>query len=330
MTDPTAMAPGEPKPMTVVLVHWNQPDRCAATIEAFQDQGLPVRVLVVDNGSTPEARARLGEVVRDASGPVELLELGRNTGFGPAANAGFRRWLAAGSGAGLAAGSGAGLAAGSREWVALAPHDALPAVGTLAALVAAAEARPRAGLACADVGDGETPVFDPYFGGMTVAAQPGASGWETVDYPHGTLLIARRGLLEEVGLFDERYFAYCEETDLGLRARAAGWEVGLVHGVMVHNPSMRSGSPVTDYLMHRNTLLLVREHSGRYHAFIRFCIAIEQLVRSMVQPSYRPWIYSPRGRLRGMADFLRGRFGPPPESLLASSVEHRQVITPRS
>ena len=46
-------------------------------------------------------------------------------------------------------------------------------------------------------------------------------GWEPVDYPHGTLLLARRACLEDVGLFDERYFSYCEEADLGLRARAA-------------------------------------------------------------------------------------------------------------
>ena len=302
-------------PVTVVLVHWNQADRCSATIEAFRHQGVPVRLVVVDNGSTPAMVARLRDVVAAASGAgdaVELVELGRNTGFGPAANAGFRHWLA-----------GAGP---DDEWVGLAPHDALPAPGTLAALVAAAEARPRAGLACADVGDGETPVFDSYFGGMTVPSRVAEPGWETVDYPHGTLLIARRTMLEAVGLFDERYFAYCEETDLGLRARAAGWEVGLVHGVMVHNPSMRSGSPVTDYLMHRNTLLLVREHSGRYHAFIRFCIAVEQLVRGLVQPSYSPWIFSPRGRVRGMADFLRGRFGPPPGDLLAEAVEHQQVL----
>ena len=299
-------------PITVVLVHWNQADRCAATIEAFQHQGVAVRVVVVDNGSTPATVARLREVVAAAPGPTELVELGRNTGFGPAANAGFRHWMAS-------AGPG-------DEWVALAPHDALPAEGTLAALVAAADARPRAGLACADVGDGETPVFDPYFGGMTVPARVTSPGWETVDYPHGTLLIARRAMLEAIGLFDERYFAYCEETDLGLRAQAAGWEVGLVHGVMVHNPSMRSGSPVTDYLMHRNTLLLVRDHSGRYHAFIRFCIAVEQLLRGLVQPSYNPWIFSPRGRARGMADFLRGRFGPPPPAMLAEAVEQQEAL----
>lgn len=298
--------------MTVVLVHWNQPDRCADTIEAFQRQGVAVHLVVVDNGSDPSLLARLREVVGAAPGDTELVELGRNTGFGPAANVGFRRWLATGG--------------EPDDWVGLAPHDALPADGTLAALVAAAGARPRAGLACADVGDGETPVFDPYFGGMTVPARTAEPGWETVDYPHGTLLIARRATLEEVGVFDERYFAYCEETDLALRAADAGWETGLVHGVMVHNPSMRSGRPVTDYLMHRNTLLLVRDHSGRYHAFIRLCIAVVQLVRGVAQPSYNPWIFSARGRVAGMGDFLRGRFGPPPERLLAASVDHRQVV----
>ena len=91
---------------------------------------------------------------------------------------------------------------------------------------------------------------------------------------------------------------------------------------MVHNPSMRSGRPVTDYLMHRNTLLLVRDHSGRYHAFIRFCLALIHLTRGIVQPSYRPWIFSARGRAWGMFDFLRGRYGRPPDRLLAAAVEH--------
>jgi GT2 family glycosyltransferase len=288
-----------------VLVHWNQPERCARTIEAFARQGVATRIVVVDNGSEPGALARLREVV-DAAGPsAELIELGRNTGFGPAANVGFRHWLAGDGG----------------EWVALAPHDALPAPGTLATVIAAAAARSRAGLACADVGDGSVPVVDPYFGGMTVPAPGRGPGWESVDYPHGTLLVARRACLLDIGLFDERYFAYCEEAELGVRARAAGWEVGLVRGAMVTNPTMRSGSPAVDYLMHRNTLLLVREVSGRYHAGVRLVIAAWQLLRGLVQPSARPSLFSASGRLLGMVDFLRGRFGPPPAALLLEAGE---------
>jgi hypothetical protein len=82
---------------------------------------------------------------------------------------------------------------------------------------------------------------------------------------------------------------------------------------------MRSGSPAVDYLMHRNTLLLVREHSGPYHAFIRFNIAALQLLRGIVQPSSRAWLFSASGRALGMVDVLRGRYGPPPRILFGGA-----------
>ena len=297
--------------VTVVVVHWNQPARCADTLATLADQGVDVEAVVVDNGSAPAELAMLRDVVATAPVPVTLLEQGANTGFGPAANAGWRWWLAERTG----------------EWSVVVPHDALPAPGCIGELVALAEAQPRAGLACADVGDGEAPVYDPYFGGMTVPAG-GTAGWEAVDYPHGTLLLARRACLAEVGLFDERYFAYCEEADLGLRAKRSGWQVGLGRGIRVVNPTMRSGSPAVDYLMHRNTLLLVREHSGGYHAFIRLCIAVWQLVRGVVQPSSQAWMFSAEGRVWGIVDHLRGRVGPPPAFLLRQAGEPPGSVAP--
>lgn len=283
-------------PLTVVVVHWNRAAHCLRSLAQLRRQGVAVRPLVVDNGSRPDELAALRAGLEP---DVELLELGENRGFGPAANAGYRRWLAEGTG----------------EWVALMPHDALPDDGALAAMLAIAAERPRLGLLSADVGDGATPVIDPYFGGIT---RPAAvdEGFEPADHPHGTLMLARRGLLETVGLFDERYFAYCEEADLGLRATAAGWEVGLARGVMVRNPEMGPGSAAVAYLQLRNTLLLVRERSGRYHAAVRLLIALGQIARSVVQPSARDHLHHPRARLRGIADFLRGRYGPPPRHLL--------------
>lgn len=289
-------------------MHWNQPERCRDSLASLARQGVPVEAVVVDNGSHDLARLR--EVVSSAPVPTTLLEQGTNSGFGPAANVGWRWWLER----------------RTSTWSAVIPHDALPAEHTLARLVTLAEAQPRAGLACADVGDGEVPVYDPYFGGMTVPAprpaSPSSDGWwEPVDYPHGTLLLARRACLAEIGLFDEGYFAYCEEADLGLRAKRAGWQVGLARGVRVVNPTMRSGSPAVDYLMHRNTLRLVREHSGGYHAFVRLVIAGWQLARGVVQPSSRAWLFSAQGRWWGIVDHLRGRTGPPPAFLFAEAGE---------
>lgn len=289
-------APVPPPPLTVVVVHWNQSERCIRSLAQLERQDVEVRPLVVDNGSRPDQLA----AVRAALPPHgELLELGANQGFGPAANAGWRHWLATDTG----------------EWVALMPHDALPDDGALAALLAIAAERPRLGLLSADVGDGATPVVDPYFGGITRPASK-STGFEAADHPHGTLMLARRELLERVGLFDERYFAYCEEADLGLRATAAGYKVGLARGVMVRNPEMGPGSPAVAYLQLRNTLLLVRERSGIYHATIRLLIALWQIGRSVVQPSVRDHLHHPVARLLGVVHFVTRRFGPPPTRLL--------------
>jgi GT2 family glycosyltransferase len=158
-------------------------------------------------------------------------------------------------------------------------------------------------------------VIDPYFGGILAPATVN-EGWEPAGHPHGTLMVARRACLDGVGIFDERYFAYCEEADLALRAKAAGWESGLVRGAMVKNPYVGSASAAIDYLQLRNTLLLVREHSGAYHAFIRFCIALWHLASGAIIPTRRGPYWNVEGRVRALVDFLRGRYGPPPAHLL--------------
>jgi hypothetical protein len=258
-----------------------------------------VRVVVVDNGSEPEHL----EVVRRGLPPeVELVELPRNRGFGPGANAGFRHILA-------------NPHEGDAVLVGLAPQDAEPAPVCLARILAAVAERPRAGLACADFGDGATPIVDPYFGGILAPATVD-EGWEPAGHPHGTLMLTRRQVLEKVGLFDERYFAYCEEADLALRALDAGWETGLVRGAIVVNPDLGTRIGVIDYLQLRNTLLLVREHSGRYHATIRGLLAVGQLVSGLVSPARRGPYWDPGARVRALLDHARGRYGPPPAFLL--------------
>jgi GT2 family glycosyltransferase len=287
--------------LPVVILHWNRPARCGPTVERFLDQEVPggVRVVVVDNGSEPDAL----EQVRSGLPPgVQLVALPANRGFGPGANAGFRHVLDHPE-------------PGDADWIALAPHDAEPAPDCLARMMAAVGARPRAGLACADFGDGATPVVDPYFGGILAPATV-AEGWESAGHPHGTLMMVRRQVLEEVGLFDERYFAYCEEADLALRAAAAGWETGLIRGAIVVNPDLGTRVPVIEYLQLRNTLLLVREHFGRYHATIRALLGVGQLLAGLVAPSRRGPYWDPGARVRALADHARGRYGPPPAALL--------------
>lgn len=282
-------------PIAVVVVHHDRPARCRVTIERLRTQTVPTRLIVVDAASSPDARDEVAAAVAERPEDT-FIAADANLGYGPGGNVGWRHWLEHGTGA----------------WVGLCPHDALPEPDCLERLLAAAAVRPRAGLVSADVGDGASPVVDRYFGTLLRPAAV-TEGWEPVDYPHGTLLLARRALLEEVGLFDERYFSYCEEADLGLRARAAHWEVGLVRGARVTNPDLSASVATVDYLQQRNTLLLTRDHFGRYAATVRLVTGVIQLAVQSLLPSRRPLIFDAAARRRAIRDHLRGCYGPPPE-----------------
>ena len=283
-------------PVHVILVHWNQAEACVQTADRFLDQaGVAVTLTVVDNGSDP---AHLRVLRADLAGRAELVEVGFNSGFGGAANVGLRRWLDAGAG----------------EWVAVAPHDACPDEKAIATIVDGLVDQPDVGLVSADVGDGFTPIVEPFLGTID-GPQTVREGFEDADYAHGTLHLFRRPCIRQIGVFDERYFAYCEEADLGLRAKAAGWRVGVMRGATVHNPHSSTPHAVIDYLKERNTLLLLRDHYGWRQAAFRGGVAAWQLIAGLVDPSTRAHFYDPGARLRALIDAARGRYGPPPSAL---------------
>ena len=287
-------------PVNAVLVHRDQPERCAESITAFEAQTVPIKVTVIDNGSSPRALDLLRRLVPG----VEIVETGENLGFGPGANVGFRRWLA-----------GEVPSDGPAGWIVLAPHDALPEPDCVERLLAAVAETSRAGLVSAEFGPGQefVPVLDKIMGGL-YQTTPRGEGWQDVDYPHGTLLLARGEMLREVGLFDERFFAYCEEVDLALRAKRAGWKVGMVWGAVVRNGRLPQ-QLLADYLQVRNTLLLVQENSGWYCAAWR-CLFAGMVITSKAVRNPRQASVHARLEGRAVYDFLRRRFGPPPPSVL--------------
>lgn len=232
-------------------------------------------MIVVDNAS---------ESMPEVDGVDDLIALSHNTGFGGGANAGLEQFLKRDEG----------------EWVAVLPHDVDIGDGCFDRIVSVVQHEPGIGLACAEFGSDEIPIIDPYFGGMTVPGHR-AGDWVAAGYPHGTFLVARRACLEQVGLFDEAYFAYCEEADLAERARRQGWRCAQVWGAVVRNTDLSSAA-VSDYLNARNTLHFVRRWFGRYRAGIRLVITVAELG----DPLQR----------QAAIDFLRGRWGAPPVEVL--------------
>jgi GT2 family glycosyltransferase len=90
---------------------------------------------------------------------------------------------------------------------------------------------------------------------------------EEVLMASGSAALFRRAMLDDIGGFDDDFFLYCEDTDLGLRARWAGWKCLYVpQAVVEHHYSHSAGraSPVKAYYVERNRLfVLVKNFPGR-------------------------------------------------------------------
>ena len=155
--------------------------------------------------------------------------------------------------------------------------DAVAHPDWLAELVSALEARPDAGMCASQVRLFGEPRLDS--AGMLVA-RDGSSKQrghgrlpedfpvlEEVLMPSGSSALYRRSMLEDIGGFDDDFFLYCEDTDLGLRARWAGWKCLYVpQAVVEHHYSHSAGraSPVKAYYVERNRLfVLVKNFPGR-------------------------------------------------------------------
>ncbi|MGD0362788.1 MAG: glycosyltransferase family 2 protein [Bryobacteraceae bacterium] len=158
---------------------------------------------------------------------VRVVEEPQNVGFGAAINHAFRE--------------------SRSRYVASLNDDAAPHPGWLAALVSAIEACPDAGIK--QRGHARPPGFFP------VA--------EEVLFPSGSAALYRRTMLEQIGLFDEVFFLYCEDTDLGLRARWAGWRCLYVpEAIVEHHYSYSAGraSRLKAYYVERNRLFVAAKN----------------------------------------------------------------------
>jgi N-acetylglucosaminyl-diphospho-decaprenol L-rhamnosyltransferase len=278
------------------ILHWNQPDECIRTVNAFLAQGVPLRLCVVDNHSDPEA---LKTLVERLPPDVQLLALNENMGWGGAFNVVLKEWLVA----------------DGNELCIISAHDAIPADGCVELLLRGMIEDTRIGIACPEYGISEIPHFSKlrYCRNAPVVARPPGRS-EPIEMLHGTTIAFRRQCLLEIGLFDERYFAYGDEHDIGLRAQQKDWLVCVVWGAIVKNPGTWTASRTRSYLFARNSLLLIKTHGGWGWAAARLLFMLPNTLRMLVFRPDTGYAFSATARLLAIQDFLLGRYGHPPRN----------------
>jgi GT2 family glycosyltransferase len=111
-------------------------------------------------------------------------------------------------------------------------------------------------------------------GGLSIGYLEDSSKFNTIQEvfaPIGLSCLFTRRLLEDIGLFDEDFFAYCEDYDLGFRARNKGYKcIFTPFSILTHYHSQTGGksSPFKAYLVKRNSYYVAIKNFSLYELFL--------------------------------------------------------------
>jgi GT2 family glycosyltransferase len=281
---------------SVVIPNWNGAHHLPVCLAALRAQTYPhLEVLLVDNGSTDGSQALVEEQYPEA----RLLALGRNLGLTGANNLGFR--------------------AARGEILISLNNDTEADPRFVEALVAALVEHPEAGMAAARIllfdrrdvlhsaGDGYGVDGLPFNRGVWQPdrGQFDEPGW--IFGGCGGAVAYRRAMLDDVGMFDESFFMYCEDVDLNWRAQLAGWRCWYTpEAVVYHKLSATGGGPIASYYTGRNTLWVIAKNYPR--ALLRkYWPRIVRAQWGITRDALRAWRgAAARARLRGQLAGLLG------------------------
>ncbi len=297
-TNPAAIYPT----VVALILNWNGRADTLACLQSLQQQTYPALLtLVVDNGSGDDSVA----AIRAAFPDVNVIETGANLGFCVGNNVGLEWALAH-----------------RADYVLLLNNDTWFDPAMTSELVAAASADAAIGLAGPKIYQAAPPNvlwsaggLVTFWGNVTVMRGFGQADRQQydratdVDYLPGCGILARRQLLETVGLLDPSYFAYYEDADWAMRARLAGWKVRYVPSAqMWHKGGASTGgfyNPREKYLSGVNAVRFMRRyaHSGQWALYLTsLAVGIPWL---LMREGMRGRSAAVRAKIRGLVDGFR-------------------------
>ncbi len=298
--------PFVPGLVSVIIVNWNRCDLlrsclCSLSRQSFRD----FEVILVDNGSTDGSREMAKSFLANSRYEARLIVNSQNRGFCAANNQ--------------------GIAAARGEFVALLNNDAEADPNWIAALAGVFQGRPDVGMAASKIVVYEDPRrIDKaghviYPDGQNRGRGTGAldlgqfDALEEALWPDGCAAMYRRRMLDQIGGFDEDFFAYGDDAELGLRARIAGWKCLYVPDAVVRHhrgSTFGLGSARRLMLIERNRVLLAAKLfpwsllwlNGWYYG-LRLLAGIRAAQRGNGDVSHFPGI---TGKLRLIAALAAG------------------------
>ncbi len=199
----------------VVIPNWNGADFISSCLTSLNNQTIQHEVIVVDNGSVDESI----KIIETDFPKVILIKLPTNTGFAGGVNKGIEHALKLNAYA-----------------VALFNNDAVADFEWLSSLIKKMRVEPKSGIVTGKLKLFDKKHLDSTGDYYSVFGMPFPRGRNQIDIGQydkseevfaasGGASLYRSDMLKEIGLFDERFFAYYEDVDISMRARLAGWTI---------------------------------------------------------------------------------------------------------
>jgi GT2 family glycosyltransferase len=263
----------------IVVLNWNgwrDTLVCLRSLEALDYDNW--RVVVVDNASTDDSIARIQENFPT----VEPLSTDLNLGFSGGNNVGIRFSLSH-----------------DAEYVWLLNNDTTVDPNALRAMVAKAVADPNIGAVGCAIYYASDPARLQVWGGGRVNFWLGRSrGFlrpesdSKLEFLSGASLLLRRAAVESIGLLDEEFFFYWEDTDYSFRLRKAEWELAVAGDSKVwHKESASVGKTSTrlDVLFNTSAARFFEKHASAPRASFWVGVTLRVLKRIILGRWNNAW-----------------------------------------
>lgn len=273
-----------------VVINWNGWQDTVACLQSLVAQDYAsLTILVVDNASTDDSVAK----IRAAFPKIKLLQSDANRGFAAGSNLGIRHAMEEGA-----------------EFVWLLNNDTVAPPDTTRRLVAAAS-DPEVGIVGTVLRYMQKPEKIQAWGGGSITRWMGfvrhyssPTDLDRDSFMTFASVLLRAEMLKQVGLLDERYFMYFEDSDLCFRAKNAGWKLAVAADTAVLHKE--GGSAATQKSVRVDRIVTASglrflDRYGRPPTMAKFLYAVTRLGKRMAAGKLK----GVRAVMRGMRDWRR-------------------------
>ncbi len=227
--------------IAVIVLNWNGEEDSLKCIAALKKQLAEHSIIAVDNASSDN----FVSVVAQKYPEIIVLENSENKGFSGGVNTGIRYAID-----------------NNFDYIALINNDALPEPNWLNELVGVLDSRPEVGIATGKILKMDGHTIDTTGDMYTTWGIPyprGRDSKDTLQYEDEEYIFSACGgaslyrvqMLNEIGLFDEDFFAYYEDVDLSFRAQLAGWKVYYTPKAIVHHKVGGTSGKIKGFTLHQ-------------------------------------------------------------------------------